>query len=139
MGRVMTMAPVQLGPVRFRAARIAARRGGRTHACPHGAGGAVRASLVVFPELALTSFLPRWDIDDDALLDGFFETSMPSQKNQPLFNVASRLRMALCLSFGELAHKGGRRRRFNSSALIGPDGGLIDDYRKLQLPGDREP
>jgi hypothetical protein len=32
----------------------------------------------VFPELALTTFFPRWAIDDDALLEGFFETSMPS-------------------------------------------------------------
>lgn len=97
MGRVITMAPVQLGPVRSGSAPRAARRGGRTHACPHGAGGAVRASLVVFSELALTSFLPRWVIDEDALLDVFFETSMPSQETQPLFDVARRLRMALCL------------------------------------------
>ena len=105
---------------------------------PHGAGVAVRAALVVFSELALTSFLPRWAIDDDALLEVFFETSMPSQETQPLFDVARRLRMGLCLGYGELAHEGDQRRRFNSSALIGPDGGSINGYRKLQLPGDRE-
>lgn len=74
MGRVITIAPAQLGPVRSGSAR----RGGQTHACPLGAGGTVRAPLVVFPELALTTFFPRWAIDDDALLEGFFETSMPS-------------------------------------------------------------
>lgn len=99
----------------------------------------VRATLVVFPELALTSFLPRWAIDEDALLDGIFETSMPSQETQPLFDVPRWLLMALCLGYCELADKGCRRRRFNSSALIGPDGGSIDGYRKLQLPSDREP
>lgn len=93
----------------------------------------------MFSELALTSFLPRWAIDHDALLEVFFETSMPSQETQPLFDVARRLRMALCLGYSELADEGCRRRRFNSSALIGPDGGSIDGYRKLQLPGDREP
>lgn len=92
----------------------------------------------MFSELALTSFIPRWAIDHDALLDVFFETSMPSQETQPLFDVARWLLMALCLGYGELADEGCRRQRFNSSALIGPDGGSINGYRKLQLPGDRE-
>jgi len=61
----------------------------------------------VFPELALTTFLPRWVIDENALLDVFFETSMPSQETQPLFDVARRLRMGLCLGYGELADEGG--------------------------------
>ena len=87
----------------------------------------------MFPELALTTFFPRWAIDDDALLEGFFETSMPSQETQPLFDVARRLRMALCLGYSELADEGCRRRRFNSSALIGPDGGSIGHYRKVHL------
>ena len=93
----------------------------------------------MFSELALTSFLPRWAIDHDALHDGFFETSISSQETQPLFDVARRLRMALCLGYGELADQAYRLRRFNSSALIGPDGGSIDDYRKLQLLGDHVP
>ena len=87
----------------------------------------------------MTTFFPRWAIDDDALLDGFFETLMPSQETQPLFEVARRLQMGLCIGYGELAHEAGGRRRFNSSALIGPDGGSIGHYRKVLLPGDREP
>ena len=35
------------------------------------------AQLVVFPELALTTFFPRWWIEDDAELVSFFETEMP--------------------------------------------------------------
>ena len=87
----------------------------------------------MFPELALTSFLPRWVIDDDALLDGFFETSMPGQETQPLFNVTRRLPIELCLGYGELALDAGQHRRFNSSALIGHDGGSIGHYRKVHL------
>ena len=41
--------------------------------------------------------------------------------------------MALCLGYSELADEGCRRRRFNSSALIGHDGGSIGHYRKVHL------
>ena len=33
------------------------------------AGG---AEIEVFPEMALTTFFPRWKIDDDAEIDSFF-------------------------------------------------------------------
>jgi predicted amidohydrolase len=98
-----------------------------------------QAALVVFPELALTTFFPRWAIDDDSVLDGFFEASMPSRHTQPLFAAARRLQVGLCFGYAELARQAGRLRRFNSSALVGPDGGLIGHYRKVHLPGDREP
>ena len=45
----------------------------------------------------------------------------------------------ICEHLPELARRAGRVRRFNSSALVGPDGGLIGHYRKVHLPGDREP
>ena len=35
----------------------------------------------MFPELALTTFFPRWDLDDDELLT-FFEREMPSADDQ---------------------------------------------------------
>ena len=33
------------------------------------------ADIVVFPELALTTFFPRWWMEDDAEIDSFFDTS----------------------------------------------------------------
>ena len=33
--------------------------------------------LIVFPELALTTFFPRWFIGDQEELDSFFETEVP--------------------------------------------------------------
>ncbi|OYU74660.1 MAG: N-carbamoyl-D-amino-acid hydrolase, partial [Alphaproteobacteria bacterium PA3] len=99
----------------------------------------VRARLVVFPELALTTFFPRWAIDDESVLDGFFEASMPGRDSQPLFAAAQRLQLGLCFGYAELARQAGRRRRCNSAARVGPDGGLIGHYRKVHLLGDREP
>lgn len=136
MGRVITIAAAQLGPV-----PRAEQRGpvvARMVALMERAAR-VRATLVVFPELALTSFFPRWAIDDDAELDNFFEASMPGPETQPLFAAARRLGLGLCFGYGELANRAGRLQRFNSSALVGHDGGLIGHYRKVHLPGDREP
>ena len=45
--------------------------------------------FIVFPELALTTFFPRWLFSDEAELDAFYETEMPSPVTQPLFDAAS--------------------------------------------------
>lgn len=136
MGRVITIAAAQLGPVSRDTPRGAVVD--RMIALMEQAAR-VRATLVVFPELALTTFFPRWAIDDESVLDGFFEASMPCRDSQPLFATAQRLQLGLCFGYAELARQADRRRRFNSSVLVGPDGGLIGHYRKVHLPGDREP
>ena len=43
------------------------------------------ATLVVFPELAFTTFFPRWLIEDEAL-DHYFERGMPNPAVQSLFD-----------------------------------------------------
>jgi predicted amidohydrolase len=48
----------------------------RTHARDH--------TFVVFAELALTTFFPRWYDDDQAEIDGFFEMEMPGRATRPL-------------------------------------------------------
>ena len=40
------------------------------------------AELVVFPELALTTFFPRWVYEDEVNLDDYYETEMPSPATQ---------------------------------------------------------
>ena len=50
-----------------------------------------RAELVVFPELALTTFFPRWLLTDQRELEGFFERTMPNPSVQPLFHRAARV------------------------------------------------
>ena len=49
------------------------------------AGG---CDLVVFPELALTTFFPRWYVEDQAQVDRWFEREMPGPDTQPLFDRA---------------------------------------------------
>ena len=38
--------------------------------------------LIVFPELALTTFFPRWFIEDQEELDSFFETEVPGPETE---------------------------------------------------------
>ena len=73
MSRIITVGAAQLGPIQRAHSRadvverllILLRQAAR-HGC----------MLVVFPELALTTFFPRWFMADQAEIDGFFETEM---------------------------------------------------------------
>jgi predicted amidohydrolase len=93
------------------------------------------AQLVVFPELALTTFFPRWDLPDSELLE-FFEREMPSAATQPLFNEARRLGVGFHLGYAELTPDG---HRFNAAVLVERDGTVITTFRKVHLPGHEEP
>ena len=97
------------------------------------------AELAVFPELALTTFFPRWELDDPREIDEFYETQMPSPRTRPLFDAARRLKIGFALGYAELSEEGGSRRRFNSMDLVGADGALIGRYRKIHVPGSAEP
>ena len=93
------------------------------------------AQLVVFPELALTTFFPRWLLGE-AELDAYFEPAMPSPQVQPLFDRARALGVGFYLGYAERTPE---ERRFNASVLVGPDGAIIGRYRKVHLPGSVEP
>lgn len=93
------------------------------------------AQLVVFPELALTTFFPRWWEEDQAALDGWFETEMPGPATKPLFDEAARLGVGFCLGYAELtpdAH------RYNSQILVERDGSVVAKFRKVHIPGHDE-
>jgi predicted amidohydrolase len=93
------------------------------------------ATLVVFPELAFTTFFPRWLIEGDAL-DHYFERGMPNPAVQPLFDRARALAIGLYVGYAELTPDG---RRFNCSILVDSDGDILGRYRKVHLPGSVEP
>ena len=77
--------------------------GGRAAARPAAARRhAHGVELVVFPELALTTFFPRWFVDDIAEADHYYERSMPNADTQPLFDEAHRLGIGFCLGYAEL-------------------------------------
>ena len=90
------------------------------------------ASVVVFPELTLTTFFPRYWFELDGEVDRFFETQMPNEHVQPLFDCAAELEVGFYLGYAELTPDG---RRFNTSILVDPEGRIRGKYRKVHLPG----
>ena len=93
------------------------------------------ADIVVFPELALTTFFPRWWMEDDAEIDSFFEREMPSAATRPLFETAQSLGIGFYLGYAELAKENGATHRYNTSILVDKNGAIVGKYRKVHLPG----
>jgi predicted amidohydrolase len=93
---------------------------------------AKKAELVVFPELALTTFFPRWFVDDITEADHWYETEMPSTVTRPLFDEAKKLGVGFCLGYAELTNSG---ERFNTQILVERDGRVVAKYRKVHIPG----
>src|SRR6185503_18809231 len=94
---------------------------------------AMGAKFVVFPELAFTTFFPRWWMENQREVDErFFEKQIPSRETQPLFDEAKKLGIGFYLGYAELTPEG---RRFNTAILVGPDGSIVGKYRKIHLPG----
>ena len=98
--------------------------------------------LIVFPELALTTFFPRWYVEGepDLDLDWFYESEMPGPDTQPLFDEAKALGIGFCLGYAELTppDEDGVRHRYNTQILVERDGTIVGKYRKVHLPGHRE-
>ena len=94
--------------------------------------------FVVFTELALTTFFPRYWMKNQAEVDRFFEASMPGPDTQPLFDEAKRLGVGFYLGYAELAEEGGETHRYNTAILVDQDGGIVGKYRKVHLPGHVE-
>jgi len=90
--------------------------------------------LIVFPELTLTTFFPRYWFDDEKDVDAFFETSMPGRETERLFERARELNIGFYLGYAERADD----RRFNTSILVEQDGTQVGKYRKIHLPGHSE-
>jgi predicted amidohydrolase len=136
MSRHLKIAAAQLGPLHRADTRAAATR--RLVALLREAH-AMGAKFVVFPELAFTTFFPRWWMEDQAEVDRrFFERSMPSPETQPLFDEAKKLGIGFYIGYAELTEEAGRTRRFNTAILVGADGAIIGKYRKIHLPGHAE-
>jgi predicted amidohydrolase len=93
------------------------------------------ADLIVYPELALTTFFPRWHYEDRAEADFWFEREMPNAATRPLFERAAGHRMAMSFGYAELTPDG---RHFNTSILVDRDGAIVGKYRKVHLPGHDE-
>jgi predicted amidohydrolase len=140
MSRIITVAAAQLGPIQKAEPRsVAVERMVRLMERAHTRG----VELVVFPELALTTFFPRHYLEDVAEADRWFESSMPSNETAPLFAAARKYGIGFHLGYGEIAHEADetgivRKRRFNTSILVSPEGDVLLKYRKVHLPGHAE-
>jgi len=132
MNRYLTLGVCQTGPIQRSASR-AETVGRLVHLLERAAGAG--AQLAVFPEMALTTFFPRWSLDDPREIDVFYEARMPGPQTQVLFDAARRLRIGFALGYAELAEEDGHRRRFNSMVLADMDGAPIGRYRKMHIPG----
>jgi len=132
MARFVTVGAAQLGPIERGESRAQVVK--RLLALLHQAKGN-GCDLVVFPELALTTFFPRWYFERQDEIDAFFEHAMPGAETQPLFDAARSLSIGFYLGYAELAQEDGRTRRFNTSILVDRQGAILSKYRKIHLPG----
>ena len=132
MPRIVTVGAAQLGPIQqadSRQAVVSRMIALLDEAAQRG------CDLVVYPELALTTFFPRWLLSD-AERDAFFEPAMPNPSCQALFDRARELKTGFYLGFAEATAEG---QRFNTAITVGPDGAVLAKYRKVHLPGSVEP
>ena len=132
MSRLITVAAAQLGPIQKAESRqsVVARM-----IALMDAAHAQDATFIVYPELALTTFFPRWYHEDRAAADSWFEAAMPGPATQPLFDKAKALGIAMSFGYAELTPDG---HHFNTSILVDRNGGIAAKYRKVHLPGHVE-
>src|SRR3954470_16673206 len=132
MSRFLTVGAAQMGAIQRSHTRrdVVERLGAHLREAKR-----MGCDVVVFPELTLTTFFPRWWMTDQAEIDSFFEQEMPSNETAALFNEAQRLAMGFFLGYAQVEHEGGRIRRFNTSIIVEKDGSIVGKYRKVHLPG----
>ncbi len=132
MARNLTIAAAQMGPVQRDATRDDVVE--RLIVMLREAAGR-GADLVAFPELALTTFFPRWHLPLD-LADQWYEVEMPNRHTKPLWDEARRLGVGFSLGY---AAKSGDGHRHNVYHLVDSEGNTVGIYRKVHVPGHAEP
>lgn len=131
MKRTLHLAVAQMGPIQNSHTRpqVVARL------CEMMRDAAARgARWITYPELTLTTFFPRWNLEDPAEIHAYFEREMPGAETRPLFDLSRELGVGFYLGYAELAGE----RQFNTSILV-DRGEIIGKYRKIHIPGDAEP
>lgn len=127
--RTLGLAVAQMGPVHLADTResVVARLVDMLRQA-HARG----ATFVVFPELALTTFFPRYWMSEAEAQERYFERAMPNATTQPLFDEARRLSVGFYLGYAELTPQG---EPYNTSILVDQSGKIAGKYRKIHLPG----
>lgn len=129
MSRILRVGGAQLGPVQRAESRQSVVRRmldllvqAKENNC----------NLVVYPELALTTFFPRWYMTDPTEIDSWFECEIPNAATRPLFEAAANYRIGISFGYAELTAEG---HHFNTAVLVDPSGRIVGKYRKVHLPG----
>jgi predicted amidohydrolase len=135
VARFVNVAIGQLGPISRNEARaqVVARLCALMREASH-----MGCDLIVYPELALTTFFPRWLLADGADVDAFFEREMPGPETRPLFDLARDLGIGFYLGYAEIAVEDGVAHRYNTSIIVDKSGAIAGKYRKVHLPGHAE-
>lgn len=135
MTRMIKVGGAQLGPIQDNedkysavARMIALLDQARAEGC----------GFVVFPELALTTFFPRYFVEDADEFAAFYEEEMPNAATRPLFEKAAEYGIGFYLGYAEIDRSGDKTRRFNTSILVDQTGYIVGKYRKIHLPGHAE-
>jgi predicted amidohydrolase len=91
--------------------------------------------MLIYPEMALTTFFPRWYAENPADFDHWFEREMPNAATQPLFDRARALKIAISFGYCELTPDG---RHYNTAIITDRAANIVGKYRKIHLPGHGE-
>src|SRR3546814_18642214 len=78
---------------------------------------------MVFPELALTTFFPRWYMEDRKEVERYFERQMPSADVLPPFEASAAYGIGFYRGYDELTADG---RHFNTSILVKDTGRNVE-------------
>ena len=136
MSRIVRVAAAQIGAVNAWDTREATMKRMKTLLRDAADQG---AKLVLFPEIAFTTFFPRYFILDPNELDSWFEHGdvRTAPNTKPIFDMAQELNVDICVGFAEATDDG---KHFNSCVYFhAATGSILSKYRKIHLPGDFEP
>jgi predicted amidohydrolase len=137
MPRTLKLAAAQLGPNHLTTPRAEVLS--RMIALLQSASS-LGAQLVLFPETAFTTFFPRHLITSQEELDIYFEhhnSLLVSPNTRTLFDEAQKLGVDISVGFAERDVNG---KGYNTCVYYSAKKGeVIAKYRKVHLPGTKEP
>ena len=123
MTRIIKVAAAQLGPIPKQENRktVVGRLLNLLYE-----GKSKKCDLVVFPELALTTFFPRYYAEKHDAMDHWFEDDMPNSIVESLFSYSKKNEIGFTLGYAE---KTKTNERFNTSILVDKKGDIVGKYR----------
>jgi predicted amidohydrolase len=136
MPRLLKVAAAQMGPIHLTSKRE--ETVSRMIALLQSASS-LGAQVVLFPETALTTFFPRHLINSQEELDSYFEHSElhESANTKPLFDEAKKLGIDISVGYAERTPEG---KGYNTQVYYSAKkAAIIAKYRKIHLPGTKEP